>query len=459
MTNATHGPVFRPGDAAFDEEKAALNLWVDHRPSIVVGATGTADVISAVRYALEEAKPIAVQATGHGVVYAADDAVFISTRRMTGVRVDPVTRTARVEAGVPWGKVVHEAAEHGLAPLNGSSGAVGAVGYVIGGGLPLLGRKFGYAADHVRAFDLVNADGMLCHVTGAAAAGKDGACDDEAAELFWGLRGGAGNFGIVVSMEIDLMPVPRLYGGGLYFPGESTAALLHRYRAWVDEMPEAMASSFLIANMPNLPHVDAALRGRFVCHVRIAYAGMTDDGERLIAPLRAAAPRLLDTVRDMPYRDVASIHHEPSVPVTFYGRNSLLRALDDRAIDSLLAHAGPDARAPYFVEIRHLGGALSREPRVPNAVGGRDAAFSLYSGGMFTPDQLSDVRAAHDALHQAMQPWATGGVCMNFIGGPETTVDDVRAAFRPEDFARLQRLKARHDPRNLFRFNRNIPPA
>jgi FAD/FMN-containing dehydrogenase len=442
------GPVLRPGDPDYDAERAGYNLLVDHHPAIIVGATGPADVMAAVRFAAGRGMPVAVQATGHGVSIPADGAVFINTRRMSGIRVDPPARTARIEAGVRSGRLVHEAAAHGLAPLNGSAPEVGAVSYMLAGGVALLGRRFGYAADHVRQLDVVTADGALRQVSA-----------ESDPDLFWAMRGAGASFGVVTSMEMNLVPVERLYGGGLYFAAEATAGVLHAYREWTAEAPEEMASSVLLIQLPDIPDVPDALRGRYISHVRIAYTGPADQGERLIRPLRDVGPRLLDTVREMPYRDVGSVHHEPTMPVPFHSKSSALRGLDAAAVDALLQLAGPDARAPYLVELRHLGGALSRPPAVPAAAGRRDALFSLYSGSPVAPGELDRLREANRSLHQAMSRWGTGGACLNFLAGPDVTADEVRSAYHPADFARLGRLKAAHDPGNLFRFNRNIAPA
>jgi len=450
MTDVPHtrGPVIGPEHPDFDTETAGYNRLIRHRPALVVGATGAADVISAVRFAGERGMPLAVQATGHGPAVPADGAVLVNTRRMTGVRVDAGAHTARIEAGVRSGQLVHEAAAHGLAPLNGSAPEVGAVSYTLSGGIPLLGRRFGYAADHVRALDVVTADGQLRQVS----AESDG-------DLFWALRGGGGNFGVVVSMEVDLVPLARLYGGGLFFPADATADVLHTYRSWARSMPEQMGSSVLLIRFPDAPALPEALRAKYVSHVRIEYAGPADEGERWVRPLRAVASPLIDTVRDMPYREVGSIHQDPTAPAPFYARTMALRALERETVDAILRTAGPEAGAPYLLELRHLGGALSRPPAVPNAAGRRDAEFNLYSGSLVTSGELDRLRAAHDALHATLVAWATGGVCLNFLTGPDATQERVRSAYLPADYARLAQLKRRWDPDNMFRINHNIAPA
>jgi len=267
--NVFAGPVFRPGDVGYDAERAGFNLAIEHRPELVVGATGAADIIAAVERATADGLAVAVQATGHGVSVPADGAVLVNTNRMTGVVVDPSTRTARVEAGARWERVLPLAARYGLAPLNGSSPHVGAVGYTLGGGIGLLGRRYGYAADHVRWLDVVTADGRLRRVSA-----------DADPELFFALRGGKGNFGVVVSMEIELMPVSRLYGGGLYFPGESTADALHVWCEWTRTVPDSMASSVMLIRYPGDPAEPEPLRDRFVTHLRVAWSGAPEEGER-----------------------------------------------------------------------------------------------------------------------------------------------------------------------------------
>lgn len=442
---STDGPALFPGDTGYDDERGGYNLIVEHHPALIVGATGPTDVIAAIRYARDHGLAVAVQATGHGVSVPADGAVLINTSRMTGVQVDPVNRTARIEAGVRSGRLVHEAAAHGLAPLNGSAPAVGAVSYTLGGGVGMLGRRYGYAADHVRSIDVVTAHGELR----ATSADRD-------PDLFWALRGGKGNFGVVTALEVDLFPVTRLYGGGLWFGADTTTDAMRAYSDWVERVPEEMGSSALLIRLPDFPGIPEQIRGRFVTHIRIAYFGPEEIGRRWVQRLRDAAPTLLDTVSDMPYRDVGTIHDEPTAPVPFYARNTMLADIDHGAIDVLLDAAGPTADAPYFVELRHLGGAFSRQPEVANAIGRRDGRFTLYTGSVAT-GELESIRHAHSALHATMSPWSTGGVCPNFLSGPDVTIAELRSGYRPDDFSRLVELKGRYDPDNTFRINHNIP--
>lgn len=443
------GPVFRPGDEGYDSERAGYNLVLDHHPELVVGATGPDDVVAAVGSASAVSRAVGLLATGHGPSVPADGAVLINTQRMNGVQVDPTTRTARIEAGVRWQQVLAETVPHGLAPLNGSSPTVGAIGYLLGGGIGHLGRRYGFAADHVRGMDVVTADGQLRHVTA-----------DDDSDLFWALRGTKDNFGVVVATEIDLMPVSRLFGGGLFFGDEPTAGVLHTYREWVRTVPDELSSSVMLMRFPDFPAVPEPLRGRFVTHVRIAYCGSSEDGERWVEPLRAVGPRLMDTLGEMPYSEVGSIHNEPTMPVPFYGRAGLLRDLDAEAVDTLLSLAGPETNPGILLEMRHLGGAYSRMPAVPNPVGGRDAAFTMYSASVLQPGQLvEDVRPVHDGVHQKLGQWSTGGTFFGFLGVDDVTPEQVRTAFTPNDYARLTELKTTYDPDNMFRINHNIAPV
>ena len=443
------GPMHLPGDAGYDLARRGHNLTIDHRPALVVEATGPADVMAAVRFAARHGLPVAVLNTGHGVSLAADGAVLITTRRMQGVRIDPYARVARIEAGARWSRVVHEAAPFGLAPLSGSAPDVGAVGYTLGGGLGLLGRAFGYAADHVRGIDVVTANGVLRTAT-----------PQQYTDLFWALRGGKGNFGVVTSLEIGLFPVSRLFGGGLYLPGSSARSALHAYRRWVRNVPDEMTSSIALTRFPWALEIPAALRGRFTVHVRIAFHGSAVVGERLVRPLRQVAIPLLDTLGDMPYTAAGSIHNDPAEPLAVLERAVLLREFDEDAVDTLVDLTGPDSTCPLrLVELRHLGGALSREPEVPNAVGGRDAAFQLYLAGVSGDPGGSEAGSVAQEVLDRMARWTSGAASLNFLGTADATPDGVRAAFTPEVFRRLVSVKRSYDPDNLLRFNHNIPPV
>ncbi|WP_258054954.1 FAD-binding oxidoreductase [Streptomyces sp. Ru71] len=425
------GEVLLPDDPGYEAELAGFNLIARHRPAVLVAAAREEDVSAAVRFADALGLPVGVQATGHGIAAPDERALLIGTRRMNAVRVDPAARTARVEAGAQWHQVIAAAARHGLAPLNGSSPLVGVVGYTLGGGLGPLGRQYGYAADHVTSFRIVTADAEHRTVTPQ----QDG-------ELFWAVRGGKGNFGIVTSLEFRLMPVARLYGGGLYFPGDQAPAVLRAWRDWTREVPESMTSSVALLRLPELPGVPGHPSGALAVHVRIASTGPADEGEALVRPLRAAGTTLCDTVGEMPYASVADIHQDPTEPLPYHERNIVLRDLDDAALDALLTVAGPDADCTDpMVELRHLGGALARPPAVPNAVGNRDGAFTLST--LSLPGRA-------DRVLRPLAPWGTGRRYLNFLAGPDAA-DTAADCYDPQTYARLCRAKDAYDPKNLFR--------
>jgi FAD/FMN-containing dehydrogenase len=432
------GPVLAGDDPRLAAEVAGFNTAYTPRPVAVVGATCADDVAAAVRWAADRGHPVAVQSTGHGLVSDLAGSVLVTTRRLSAVAVDPVARTARVGAGVRWAQVIEAAAPHGLAPLNGSSSGVGVVGYTLGGGLGPMARRYGFAADHVRSVELVTADGGVRRV--------DAISDPE---LFWALRGGKGNFGIVTELEFDLVPVAGLHGGGVFFPGEAAAALLHAYRTWVETLPEETTTSIALLRLPPLPALPEPLRGRFVVHLRFAHLGPADEGAALLAPMRAVAPAIMDLVGDMPYAAVDSIHMDPVDPMPTWERGATLRALPAEAVDALLAAAGPDVEVPLImVELRHLGGAVARPAPTPNAVAGRGAAFALFTLGPMAGPLVETVPALTQAVVDRMAPWAARGALLNFLGsaGP----DRVRRLWDDADLDRLLAVKRRLDPGGLF---------
>ncbi|MEV6374775.1 FAD-binding oxidoreductase [Micromonospora musae] len=437
-----------PGDEWYAAECAAYNLATQHSPAIVVGATNPGDVQAAIRFAVSYHLPVAVLATGHSAL-SSSGAMLITTGRMDSVLVDTESRIARVEAGVRWQQVIDEAGKYGLAPLNGSAPTVGAISYTLGGGLSPIGRTFGYAADHVRRIELVTADGEL-HVVSA----------EREPELFWALRGGKGNFGVVTAMEFDLFPIDRIYGGSLFFPGEQATQVLTAWSAWTMDLPDEMTSSIALLRLPPAPEVPEPLRGRLVVHVRIAYVGSAETGARLVAPLRATGPALIDSVAEMPYAAIGSIHNDPPMPIPFHDRSTLLREFTPEAIDTVVRLAGPDTQSPLVVlEVRHLGGALDRRPEPGNAIDTRGSAFLLYAVAFGGPDQAEAFNGYLTNLVSALEPWSTGRRFVNFFSAVDATDEGVRAGYRPETYQRLVDVKKAYDPRNVFRPNHNIRPA
>jgi len=443
------GPVFTPDDVDYAAETASWNRITTHRPDIVVGAKCADDVAETVRFAIRHGLSVSVQATGHGAAFPVEDGVLITTSRMQDVTVDPQRQTARVAAGAKWARVVEAATPYGLAPLSGSTTDVGAVGYTLGGGMGPLGRKYGFAADRVRSVEIVTGDGKLRTLT----------ADDDTG-LFWGIRGGKGNLGIVTAIEIDLVPVARLYGGAIFFAADDAAHVLHVWRDWVQTVPDEMTSSVALLRLPDVEFVPPPLRNKLTLHVRIAYLGEPCWGEKLVAPLRAAATPVIDMVRDMPFTEVDSIHMDPLDPMPSWHEHRLLNDFTADAVDALLRVAGPDVDVPLiFAEIRHMGGALGRPGTDPNAVPGRNAAFSLFVLGPMAPGLEKAVPAACDAVIDALEPWHTSGRLINFLGTTDNSTASVAAAYPSDVLARLQELKDRFDPHGLFRHGHTLRTA
>ncbi|MER6992025.1 FAD-binding oxidoreductase [Saccharopolyspora hirsuta] len=442
----TSGSVLLPADEHYAAETSGFQTFRGRRPDVVVAATGAEDVRAAVEFAAGRGLAVAVQSQGHGVPSEVAGGVLITTGRMDGVRIDADRRTAWFEAGVQWGAVVQAAAELGLAPLSGSAPHVGAVSYTLGGGLGHLARRYGYAADHVRAVEVVTADGQLRRVTA-----------ESDPELFWALCGAGGNFGVVTAMEVDLVPVAQLFGGALYFDAHQVEDVLATWQRWTRDLPDEMTSSVALVSFPDLPALPEPLRGRHVAHVRIAHAGDPEVGERLVEPLRAVGPRLIDSLRVLPYREVGTICNDPVQPIPYVTTNAMLRDFDDAAIKTVLDLVGPDAPQRCVVEVRHLGGALSRP--AANCVGNRDAAHVLGLNSKVDESTVGAAERLQGHVMGELNAWSTGGRCLNFLAGGSANPEDVRAAYDAPDYERLRALKSTYDPTNTFRLNHNIPPV
>ncbi|WP_369272696.1 FAD-binding oxidoreductase [Streptomyces sp. R11] len=443
-----HGPVLRPGDDGYADEVTGFNLAALHTPDVVVGATGVDDIVMALRWASATGTPVAVQATGHGANFPIDHGLLISTARMTDVRIDTDQRLATIAAGAKWRHVMDATAPHGLAALSGTSTDAGAVGYTLGGGLPVLGRAYGYAADLVRSFQVATPDGTLYESD-----------PDHEPELFWALRGGKGNVGVVTSMVCELLPLSTILGGGIYSSGEHTEALLHAWTDWTKTVPDEMCSTFSLLRLPPIPEIPEPLRGGFWARVAIAWPGDPAEGERLLAPIRAAAPVAVDMVEEMPYAALDRIHMEPQDPLPAREACALLRDLPADAIDTFLSQVGPDVPdCPLLVvEIRHMGGALARPARLEDAICSRDADYLLESVGVLAaPPAAEAIEMATRSLYTAMTPYGTGHTMINIHGTPGDTTDRARA-WTPETYTRLGQDKSTYDPSNLLRFGHTVP--
>lgn len=442
------GPVLAPGDAGWDAARQAWNLAVDQRPAAVAEATSAADVAAAVAFARTAGLRVAPQGTGHGASPLGDlsGALLLKTHRMDAIAIDPAARRARVEAGALWGPVAERAAEHGLAALHGSSIDVGVVGYTLGGGIGFLSREHGLASEQVTAIELVTADGAQRRV--------DADSDGEDGELFWALRGGGGSFAVVAAIEFGLVELEQAWAGSLFWPGEAAREVLHAYRAWAKTVPETVTSIARLLRLPDLPVVPEPLRGVPVVDVCLAFTGDPAEADALVAPLRAAAPTLLETVATIPAAGLARIHGDPEQPVPGLGHHAVLRDLTPAGIDALVEVAGHASGSPLLgVELRQLGGALGRRAPGAGALGAIDGGYVLYGVGVpVTPEIGAAVEARLDAVVAAMAPWSAGRSYLNFAERP----GGAASAFDRETLARLRALKRAVDPEGLIVANQPL---
>ena len=413
---------------------------------------GAFDVVSAVRLARQQGLGIGVIATGHGVASPCDGGILINTSRMGGVRVDPESQSARVEPGALWSDVIPKAQEHGLVGLSGSSSGVGVVGFTLGGGYGWLGRKYGFAAESVREAEVVTASGERVKASA-----------DENADLFWGLKGGGGNFGIVTSLEFSLYPLSTVYGGGIYYPVEKAPEVLDLYARWVSELPDEMTTSITFLNFPPLPALPEALRGNSVISVRACYCGDPPEvGEKLIRPVREELGEpVMDGFRTMPCGEMDSISMDPTDPVGAYGHVELLGDLSPDTIATLVEVAGANSNTPLTsLELRELGGALALTSSDLSPLGHAGSKFIMNGIGMTpTPEAAKKVQSYLAYVAESARAHETGATYVNFLELDGATPERVKAAYSTEDWKRLVSLKDRYDPHNTFRFNRNIPPS
>jgi hypothetical protein len=441
------GEAVLPADAAWDEARLAWNLAADQRPAAVVFAESVEDVVAVVAYARENGLRVTTQGTGHfaRTLASLDDTILLKTSRLRGLEIDPEARVARVEAGVLWAEVSRAAAAHGLAALAGSAGDVGVVGYTLGGGVGWLARRYGLAANSVVAVELVTADGRRVR-----------ADRDNEPDLFWAVRGGGGSFGIVTAIEFALYPVPEVFAGALFFPLERAPEVLAAWREWVDGTPDEVTSVGRLMQVPPIPEVPEALRGRSFALVEAAFIGSEEDGAALIQPLRELGP-VMDTFAVIPVEELRHLHMDPPGPVPGAGDGLNLKDVTAETLDALLAVAGPGAGSPLVsVELRQLGGAVGRQSADQGAVGALDAGFAMFAVGMALDEDTAALTERHvAAVKAALAPWASGRGNFNFADTPTDGESFVPA----ETHRGLQWVKAAYDPGELFRATHPIRPA
>ena len=375
------GQAIAPGEPRYDEMRAAWNTTVDQYPALIVVAKSATDIAEAVQFAREANLSVAVQATGHGVIRPADDSLLIVTSDMTQVRINAEARTAWISAGAKWGKVLQQAQAVGLAPLLGSSPDVGAIGYTLGGGMGWLARKYGLSIDSVNCFEVVTAEGHIVE-----------ASETQNSDLFWGLRGGGGNLGVITGMEVRLYPVTEFYGGNLYYPIEQAPAVFARYREWIAAAPDELTSSIVIMNYPPLPFFPEPLRGKAIAQIRGAFCGPIEQGEALLKFWRDWQPPLIDDFAARPFSDIAKVSNDPVDPSPGLSSGAWLNDLSDETLATLIEY-GAATRGPLPVvvtEVRHAGGAITRIDPQSSAYSHRDAAHVLNLIGM-TPTPEAQV--------------------------------------------------------------------
>ncbi len=437
--------VLRPTDPGYGSARLGFQTHAAQRPAAVVPARSPREVVAAVRLARAEGRRLAVQATGHGVGAVDPEALLVNTGALRGVHVDPATRTARVAAGERWADVVAAAAPYGLAPLSGSAPGVGVVGYLLAGGLPILGRRHGWAAAGLRAAEVVTAGGDTLTVT----------ADDDG--LGWALRGGGGSFAVVTEVTIALVPLRRVYGGSVTLPLDDAPSVLRGWRDWAADLADPTATSLAVAPFPDVPAVPAPLHGRTAITIRLAHDGPAAEGARVAGGLRALGEPLVDDLGELPWTDSARIHRDPPGPAASVGTTVGLTALPDTVLDAALETVtctAADAGARRVVELRRLGGALAAPTGLPLRT---DLAWTAGTVAVLTGPGQAAPAAARDARFRA----AVGGAgrVPSFLFGEGADPGAVRSAYRPPDWARLRAVKADVDPDDLILAAAPVPPA
>ena len=439
LKSLVRGTIHLPGGDGYDEARQVWNGMIDRRPEAIVCAAGVADVMTTVRFAGVRALPVAIRCGGHNVAGNAvgDGGVVIDLARLKSVRVDPAGRRARAGGGVLWREYDHETQAFGLASPGGAISTTGIAGLTLGGGYGYLSRCYGMACDNLLSADVVTASGEL--VTASA---------DSHPDLFWALRGGGGNFGVVTEFEFQLHPVREPLGGMIVFPFEMSKTVLRRY---CDLSLEASDDLTLLAAI--LPAPD----GGKVVGVVLSDIGTEGDGERAVRRLRELGSVLLDTVARMPYCAM-----QRQVDVSYpkgqrhYWKSAFLKTLTDDVIDLVIEAMSTSPSPLNTVMLETYGGAVARVANDATAFGNRDAMFNL-SILAISNDPATDAEQTTWArdVWQKILPYSTGGAYVNYLSEGE----NVHSAYSDARFQRLAAIKAQYDPANLFRFNQNIPPS
>jgi FAD/FMN-containing dehydrogenase len=441
------GAVTRPGAPTWDQARLAWNLTADQHPAAVVHPASATELADVVRHAARHDRRVALQRTGHGAapLPSLADTLLIRTDRLTGVRVDPTRRRATVQAGALAGPLVDAAGAHGLAFLAGSSATVGVAGYTLGGGLGWLARRHGLACNAVVAAEVVTADGEVHRVD-----------RDHEPDLFWALRGGGGSFAAVTELEVELFDVATVHAGALSWPLEQAGRIAPAWRDWIAEVPESCTSVLRLLRYPPLPDLPDVLRGRTFVSVEATFLGDEDDARPWLDRLRRLGPEI-DSFRTQPAADLQHLHGDPEQPVPALTDHRLMRAVTDDVLDALLAIAGPDADCPLLaVDLRQLGGAVSRSHPSHGVLDRIDAAAALFAVGLpVAPGLAEAIEGAFVSLREAAAPVDAGTAYLNFADRPV----HAGTLFGDDRYARLRAVKRTYDPQDRFLANHPVPPA
>ncbi len=449
LSMAFRGQLIREGDSEYDEARQVWNAMIDKRPALIARCTDVADVMAALAFAREMGLPVAIRGAGHNIAGNAlcDGGVVIDQSGMKAVRVDPEARRAWVEPGATLGDLDHATQAFGLATPVGINSTTGVAGLTLGGGIGWLSRKYGLSCDNLVSADVVTADGEFLQ-----------ASEDENADLFWAIRGGGGNFGIVTGFEFKLYPVgPEVLSGLIVYPFNQAKSVLTQYRDFVKTAPDDLTVWAVARLAPPLPFLPTEVHGTPVLALAVFYAGDIGEGEKLIEPLRKLGTVLGEHIGPQPYTAWQQAFDPLLAPGSRnYWKSHNFAEFSDAVIDSIVEYGNklPSTQCEIFVGA--LGGQAGRVAPDAMAYPHRDANFVMNVHGRWETAQEDErgIGWARD-LFAASAPYATGGVYVNFMTEEET--DRVRGAYGP-NYERLVELKTKYDPHNLFRLNQNIAP-
>ena len=449
LQTSFRGELLRPEDVGYDKHRKVWNGSIDRHPALIARCTGAADVRAALRLARSQDLLVAVRGGGHSFpgLSVCDDGMLIDLGLMKGIRVDPEARTARVQAGVLLGELDRETQEFGLAVPSGIVTHTGVAGLTLGGGLGWVMRKYGLTIDQLLSVDVITAEGELVR-----------ASEDRNADLFWGVRGGGGNFGIVTEFEFRLNPVgPYVMAGPVFWPMEDAPEVLGFYRGWIADCPDELMTIAVLRRAPALPIVPPDLVGKHVVAIAACYAGPVEEGERALRPLKEFGSPVLDLCRPKPFVEHQKMF-DPSFPHgwSYYVRSCDVAALNDDVIDITVEHGRRITSPITSIGLWQMGGAVERIDNRATAFNGRQAGFTFnINGNSKTAEGFDGEREWARNYWSALAPHHTS-VYVNFL--MEEGEDRVRQAYGATKYDRLKALKRKYDPTNFFTLNQNIKP-